>query len=37
VDSGELLVLKASYGRSCPSVLIFLKKVLGKCTIKLWS
>ena len=34
VNSGELLALEASYGRSCPNSLIFLKKALKKCLNK---
>jgi transposase-like protein len=30
VDSGELLALEASYGRSCLNALNFLKKCLNK-------
>ena len=29
VDSGELLALEASYGRSCLNATIFLKKALN--------
>ena len=31
VDSGELLALEASYGRSCLNAFEFLKKALKKC------
>lgn len=34
VDSGELLALEASYGRSCLNALNFLKKVLKMCLNK---
>jgi putative transposase len=34
VDSRELLVLEASYGRSCLNALAFLKKALRMCTNK---
>ena len=34
VDSGELLALEASYGRSCLNSLLFLKKVLKQCINK---
>jgi transposase-like protein len=34
VDSRELLVLEASYGRSCLNALSFLKKALKMCTNK---
>ncbi len=34
VDSGELLALEASYGRSCLNALKFLKKALKRCTNK---
>ncbi len=32
VDSGELLALEASFGRSCLNALKFLKKALKRCT-----
>jgi len=32
VDSGELLALEASYGRSCLNALKFLKKALRMCS-----
>jgi len=34
VDSGELLALEASYGRSCLNALLFLKKALKICIDK---
>ena len=34
VDSGELLALEASYGRSCLNALIFLRKALKICINK---
>jgi len=34
VDSGELLALEASYGRSCLNALIFLRKALKMCINK---
>jgi len=34
VDSSELLVLEASYGRSCLNKLKFIKKVLKLCLNK---
>jgi len=35
VDSGELLALEASYGRSCLNTITFLKKALKLCSNKL--
>jgi len=34
VDSGELLALEASYGRSCLNAITFLKKTLKPCSNK---
>jgi len=34
VDSGELLALEASYGRSCLNAITFLKKALKLCSNK---
>ena len=34
IDSGELLALEASYGRSCLNAFTFLKKALKLCTNK---
>ena len=33
VDSGELLALEASYGRSCLNAITFLKKALKLCIV----